>query len=62
MGSRDGNLHAVNPDGTEKWITDEGWYWIDSSPVIGADGTVYVGSNIGSVAAEVSGRLIALGP
>jgi outer membrane protein assembly factor BamB len=34
---------AVNPDGSEKWkfVTND---FVDSSPAIGADGTVYVGS------------------
>jgi outer membrane protein assembly factor BamB len=36
-------IHAINPDGTEKWeySTD----WIYSDPVIGLDGTIYVGSD-----------------
>ena len=41
-----GELVVVNPDGTERWrseiIGDE---WIDSSPCIGSDGTVYIGSS-----------------
>ena len=38
---------AVNPDGTERWrkvISDE---WVDASPAIAADGTVYIGSTGG---------------
>ena len=43
FGSYDKHLYALNPDGTEKWgfSTDSP---IRSSPAIGADGTVYVGS------------------
>jgi len=39
-----GEIIAVNPDGTERWrklISDA---WVDSSPSIGEDGTVYIGS------------------
>ena len=39
-----GEIIAVNPDGTERWrkmIADE---WVDSSPSIAEDGTVYIGS------------------
>ena len=41
VGSKDKNLYAINPDGTEKWT-----YWgasgvMDSSPAIGLDGTIY---------------------
>jgi len=43
VGSDDGNLYAVNPDGTQKWqfalaVTAR------SSPAIASDGTIYVGS------------------
>ncbi len=41
----DGFLYAVNPDGTEKWN-----YFIEGavrSPVLGDDGTIYVGSHDG---------------
>ena len=31
-------------DGTQKWAFDIG-DWVDSSPAIGADGTIYVGSS-----------------
>ena len=41
-GSLDGHLHAINPDGTRKWILSIGW--VDSSPLIGNDGTIYVGT------------------
>jgi len=42
VGSQDGNLYAINPDGTEKWSFTIGG-WIRSSPAVGPDGTVYVG-------------------
>jgi outer membrane protein assembly factor BamB len=38
-----GRVYAVNPNGTEKWHYDTG-FWIKSSPAIGNDGTVYIGS------------------
>jgi outer membrane protein assembly factor BamB len=48
IGSVDGGeMLAVNPDGTERWrkvISDE---WVDASPAIAADGTVYLGSTGG---------------
>ena len=41
-------VHAVNPDGTGKWVfTTEGnvfGFQLVSSPVVGPDGTIYVGS------------------
>ena len=37
-------LHAINPDGTEKWTKDAGAGSIGSSPVIADDGTVYASS------------------
>jgi outer membrane protein assembly factor BamB len=43
LGSGDGALYAINPDGTIKWrfwTEDE----VHSSPAIGIDGTIYVGS------------------
>jgi len=36
-------LHAIRPDGTEKWVFDAGAR-IYSSPAIGADGTIYFGT------------------
>lgn len=44
MGANDGKVYAVKPDGSKKWdyATEEGP--LDSSPAVGADGTVYVGS------------------
>jgi len=39
-----GDIIAVNPDGTEKWRKRISYEWVDSSPCIGQDGTVYIGS------------------
>ena len=51
-----GMLLAINPDGTLKWSysTGDGWCGMLSSPAIGEDGTVYVGSQ--------DGKLYAFGP
>jgi outer membrane protein assembly factor BamB len=38
------NVIAVNPNGTEKWRYPVNHY-VDSDPVIGDDGTVYIGSD-----------------
>jgi hypothetical protein len=43
VGSRDNNLYAINPDGSQKWSFPTG-DWVESCPAIGADGTIYVGS------------------
>ncbi|MFP4641925.1 MAG: PQQ-binding-like beta-propeller repeat protein [Chloroflexota bacterium] len=43
VGSQYGHLHAINPDGTQKWALDLGDE-VESSPAVGSDGTVYVGS------------------
>ncbi|MGD2123026.1 MAG: PQQ-binding-like beta-propeller repeat protein, partial [Gemmatimonadota bacterium] len=44
VGSYDGKLYAINPDGTKKWEFLTGGP-VGSSPAIGADGTIYVGSS-----------------
>ena len=44
VGSYDGNLYAIKPDGSKKWnfkTRDS----VHSSPAIGSDGTIYVGSD-----------------
>ena len=49
IASKDGLLYAVNPDGTKKWTftipvddnDNEGY----SSPTVGDDGVVYIGSS-----------------
>jgi outer membrane protein assembly factor BamB len=45
-----GVLYALNPDGTEKWRykTPDAFEGVISSAAIGADGTIYVGSNSGN--------------
>jgi len=43
LGSFDGKLHALSPEGTEKWYFKAGLE-IKSSPAIGDDGTIYFGS------------------
>ena len=48
------SLHAVNPDGTSKWISPIGGDSAQSSPALGADGTIYVGS--------MDNNLLALNP
>ncbi len=48
VGSDDGYLYAINPNGIEKWRFKKfQTSSIDSSPAIGADGTIYVGSDKG---------------
>ena len=53
VGSQDGFLYALNPDGTLKWkckagrgmVTEEDSFFnIESSPAVGPDGTIYVTS------------------
>ena len=44
VGSEDGFLYAINPDGSEKWKFKTASS-IHSSPAIGNDGTIYVGSD-----------------
>jgi outer membrane protein assembly factor BamB len=55
IGSFTEKLHAINPDGTRKWVIHVGDE-VASSPSIGDDGTIYVGvmgpgSNKGSMVA-----------
>jgi outer membrane protein assembly factor BamB len=42
--ARDAKLLAIHPDGTLKWSVHTD-LWIESSPSIGADGTLYVGTS-----------------
>ena len=44
VGSSDGGLYAVNPDGTIRW-TFKTNASVLSSPAVGSDGTIYVGSD-----------------
>ncbi len=52
LNSADGNLYAINPDGSQKWaffIGGLGTNILNSSPAIGSDGTIYLGSDMGNV-------------
>ncbi len=61
VGSEDGYMYAINPDGSLKWkfstasaigSSDNGetpGAYIDSTPAIGSDGTIYVGAFDGSI-------------
>ncbi|OEU79872.1 MAG: hypothetical protein BA865_12325, partial [Desulfobacterales bacterium S5133MH4] len=49
VGSDDGKLYAINPDGTQKWVFTEIGNKVSSSPAIGSDGTIYVGLDNGEV-------------
>lgn len=55
------DLHAVNPDGTVKWIFPLGDERLCSfaAPAISADGIIYIGANIGN---GVGGELIIVNP
>jgi outer membrane protein assembly factor BamB len=44
IGSIDGKLYAINPDGTLKWDFITGDYIEWSSPAIDSNGTIYIGS------------------
>jgi outer membrane protein assembly factor BamB len=48
VGSFDGTLYAMHPDGSQKWSFTTGDR-VFSSPAIGADGTIYVGSEDGKL-------------
>jgi outer membrane protein assembly factor BamB len=43
IGSWNGNLYAINPDGSLRWKFATG-STVDSSPAIGNDGSLYFGS------------------
>lgn len=59
LGSADGSVYSLNPDGSLRWVFPEANDWIESSPTIARDGTVYAGSWDGSVYAldNVDGSL-----
>ncbi len=60
--SYDGFIHAVNPDGTEKWTFDEQFQSlfgdIKATPIVGADSVVY----FSGVTSDFSTRLFAINP
>jgi hypothetical protein len=43
IGSDDCKLHAIAPNGSQRWEFTTGNY-VESSPVIGSDGTIYISS------------------
>ncbi|GEM_PF-3193828 len=45
VGSTDGNLYAVDPDGTIQWVYETGDIIRESSPAVSEDGTIYIGSD-----------------
>jgi hypothetical protein len=48
VGSKDGNVYAINPGGSEIWRFESGTVtW--SSFAIGSDGTIYIGSDSNSL-------------
>ena len=47
VGTSGGEVFAVKPDGTKRWSYAVGSSTVESDPVIGADGTVYVGTHEG---------------
>ena len=57
-----GAIHAVNPDGTEKWVFDNTWGTIIAGPSIGPNGNIYAiaeaNSGIGLFALTPAGNLV----
>ena len=49
IGSDDGNVWAINPNGTEKWRFPTADNDVESSPIIDLDGTIYIGAKDGKV-------------
>jgi outer membrane protein assembly factor BamB len=47
IGSNDGSLYAVNPDGSPRWSFATSGYIDNASPALGSNGAVYVGSSDG---------------
>jgi len=47
-------LYAINPDGTEKWVNSSIGRVSNSSAAIGADGTVYITTNLGLFALDIN--------
>jgi len=52
-----GEIIALNPDGTERWRKMIANDWVESSPSIGEDGTVYIGSSSSSPGGNSYGYL-----
>ncbi len=47
VGSNDGNIYAINPNGMTKWSFQTDLEEVEAPPAIGADGTIYVGDVAG---------------
>jgi outer membrane protein assembly factor BamB len=68
VGTIDGKLYAVNPNGTEKWhlvlgTPEMAGAVVSSSPAVARDGTIYVGLNNPGLVGEVpTGGLEAVNP
>jgi outer membrane protein assembly factor BamB len=62
VGARNGNLYALNPDGTLKWQSPLGS--IDSSAAVGSEGTIYLGaaSNYQALSQDDGSQLWAFSP
>jgi outer membrane protein assembly factor BamB len=56
-------LYAINPDGTLKWIHDEGT-GVTTPPAIGSDGTIYIGAATPSQdkSKDDTGKILAISP
>ena len=50
-GSNDGNVYSLWPNGTVRWVEPLGQQWVQSSPAIDDNGTVYIGDAAGLVLA-----------
>lgn len=58
-----GNLYALNPDGTLKWMFTIPHPGIgDSSPAIGSDGTIYIGTDLVHKNRPTASSLCAISP
>ena len=49
-------LFAINPDGSIRWHFDSGSSGFRSTPILGADGNVYLGSGVTVTALDAQGR------
>jgi outer membrane protein assembly factor BamB len=55
-----GYIYCLSSDGVVLWTLDLGEYEYDSSPAIGSDGTLYVGTHLGSLFQNHEQNLIAI--
>lgn len=56
-----GALHALRPDGTQKWVLENEFVYMRGAPAIGRNGTLYAGA-MGSAFFPDQGGLFAFGP